>query len=364
MWHRDGAGEVRPGFFPAPVILRSSSPASASAVIANRLRLALVLVPLLSTACARHDAAAPRLEILPDQWHLAGFENSLDLSGIAAASRTQVLVGSDEMFHVQPGAVDFAKQRIESRRPIALPLRSHGGKQEIDIEGVAFSPADQAYYSVGSHGLGKKKGDDQPDRHSVHRIPVDSATGRVDKDGIHRASLLPWLQRTPEIAPYLKRPLQQNGFNIEGLAWSGGKLYFGLRAPNVDGRALVLELAPERLFGGTPGPLRVHSFPVGKGRGIRELAAVRDGFVVLTGNASAEPSKKFPVSAAPGPDTRFELFFWDGRGGHASRIGRLPANGGKAEALLVLDDAAGHIDLLVLFDGLLGGEPTAVRLHR
>jgi hypothetical protein len=304
------------------------------------------------------------MEVLPDEWHLAGFENSLDLSGIAAANSRQVLVGSDEMFHIQPGTLDRANHRIESRRPIALPLESDGGKLEVDIEGVAFSPEKQAYYVVGSHGLGKKKGDFQPDRQSIYEVPVDPRTGLVRREGIRRTSLLPWLVKTPLLAPHVKQPLQQNGLNIEGLTWSDGKLFFGLRAPNKDGRGLVIELATGELFGGKPGPLKVHDLPVAKGRGIREIAAVRGGFVMITGNASAEASKKIPVSTAPGPDTRFDLLFWNGRDPAVEKIGQLPENGGKGEALLVLDDTPTHLDLLVVFDGLLGGEPMSVRLHR
>ncbi|MCW1922399.1 DUF3616 domain-containing protein [Luteolibacter arcticus] len=330
-----------------------------------RALAALALAALLPAACAQQDAGTQRLEILTDEWQLAGFENSLDLSGIAAANKTQVLVGSDEMFHVQPGVIEASKHRIESKRPIALPVKSAGKKQEVDIEGVAYSSADHAYYVVGSHGLGKKKGDFQADRHSIYQVPVDPATGQVKKDGIRRTSLLPWLEKTPQVKPHLKQPLQQNGLNIEGLTWSGGKLWFGLRAPNQDGRGLVLELAPDQLFGGgKPGPMRVHEITIAKGRGIREIAAVQDGFILLTGNASAEASKKIPITAAPGPDTRFELLYWDGRDTKATNLGRLPENGGKGEALLVLDDAAGHVDLLVIFDGLPGGEPLGVRIHR
>lgn len=329
--------------------------------IHRRRGLRLLAAAVLSLSSAR---AEWRMEVLPDEWQLAGFENSLDLSGIGAANSLQVLVGSDEMFHIQPGTIDKAKHRIDSRRPIALPLESKGGKLEVDIEGVAFSPGEQAYFVVGSHGLGRKKGDFKPDRHSVYRVPVDPESGEVRKEGIRRTSLLPWLEKTPLLAPHVKQPLQQNGLNIEGLAWSNGKLLFGLRAPNKDGRGLVIELATGELFGGTPGELKVHDLPVAKGRGIREIAAVRGGFILITGNASAEASKKIPVSAAPGPDTRFDLMFWNGRDSAVMKIGQLPENGGKGEALLVLDDAPSHLDLLVVFDGLPGGEPMSLRLHR
>ena len=126
----------------------------------------------------------------------------------------------------------------------------------------------------------------------------------------------------------------------------------------------MIEIEPEELFGGKPRPLRVHQLAIPAGRGIRELTAVRGGFIVLVGNASAEPSKSFPQSEAPGPDTRFELLFWNGRDGRPDLLGGLPGNGGKPEGLLVLAETADHIDLLVISDGLKGGAPMSLRVHR
>jgi hypothetical protein len=305
-----------------------------------------------------------RMETVSRDWHFAGFENALDLSGIAAANATQCLVGSDESFYIQPGVIDFTKKRIESRRPIPLQVTEKPKKAEVDIEGIAFHPGDQAYYVVGSHGVGKKKADFQPDRHTLHQVSVDPKTGRIHGDGIRQTSLLPWLEKTPELAGYVKKPLQQNGLNIEGLTVSNGHLFFGLRAPNKDGRALIIEAAPDDLFHGKPGKLKVHELAIEPNRGIREIAAIKGGFIIVTGNASAEASKKIPNTLASGPDTRFEILFWDGAKDTASRIAELPGNDGKAEGLLVLADTESHVDLLVIFDGLPGGEPLNLRLHR
>lgn len=322
------------------------------------------MIAALASLAALPVQAEWRMEMRSDDWHFAGFENSLDISGVAAANGTQCLIGSDESFYVQPGVIDAGKKRIESRRPIPLPLRSDGGQLEIDIEGIAFSPEDSAYYVAGSHGVGKKKGDFQPDRHAVYQVPVDSVSGEVRKDGIRGTSLLPLLEKSPELAAHVNRPLQQNGINIEGLGCSAGVLWFGLRSPNKDGLAFVVEVDGGDLFNGKAKRLKVHEIPVGEGRGIREIVAIRDGFVLVTGNASAEASKKIPVSLAPGPDVHFELMFWDGKESAPVEIGALPPNGGKAEALLVLEDAADHVDLLVVFDSLPGGLPVSVRLHR
>ena len=307
--------------------------------------------------------SAWRMETPPDPWTMRGFANSLDLSGIASATTTQCLVGSDESFHIQPGIIDRGSRTIRSLPSFPLPIEPGVRKPEIDIEGVAYSVRERSYFVVGSHGVGKKKGDLQPLRHSVYRIPV-KPDGEVDEAGIRRMSLLPWLERTPELAAYVGRKLQHNGLNIEGLASSGDSLFFGLRAPNKNGRALVIEASPDDLFGGGAAPLKVHALAIPDGRGIREIAAVRDGFILLTGNASAEASKKITVTMAPGPDNRFELWHWNGLDAHPNKISVLSGNGGKAEGLLVLDDSARHVDVLVVFDGLADGRPLAVRVSK
>ena len=329
----------------------------------GRLLAGVWLLAGLAVGPAACRPADWQLEFPGDVWRVEGFANDLDLSGIAAAGNA-CLVGSDEEHHVQPGTIDRAARRIVPAERVALPVVGGRKKPEVDIEGIAYAPAEEVYYVTGSHGVGKKKGDFQPDRHAVYRIPRGAGSGSIHAAGIRRASLLPWLERTPELAGHLRQPLQRNGLNIEGLAESSGRLFFGLRAPNKNGRALVVEVGARELFSGAPGALTVHDLPMPRGRGLREIVAVDGGFVLLCGNASAEASKKFPVTEAPGPDGRFELHFWPGPGAAPERLGALPANGGKAEGLLVLEQTPLQIEMLVLFDSLPGGGPLTVRIRR
>jgi hypothetical protein len=330
----------------------------------NRIAQALSGLLLMIPSC---EASAPwRMKVIGEDWHLAAFEESLDLSCIASADMRHCLVGSDESFYIQPGVIDSAALRIESRRPMPLiPTTEADKNTEIDIEGVAWSVRDASYYITGSHGLGKKKGDLQPARNTLFKIPFLSQKGDIDRAAIRRASLLPLLEKIPETAAHLRKPLQHNGLNIEGLTVSDGRLYFGLRAPNIDGRGFIISVDPASVFDGADIPPRVHALELGKGRGIRELAAIRDGFLIITGNASAEASKKIPETQAPGPDDRFEMLHWNpGDGSRISRLGELPRNGGKAEGILILEESAAAITLIVLYDGLQGGAPVTVRLER
>jgi hypothetical protein len=242
-----------------------------------------------------------------------------------------------------------------------------GKKMEIDIEGVAAAPEEHCYYVTGSHGVGKKKGEYDDSRASVFKIPTDPATGAILPAGIQRASLIPWAEQNETFKEYTKKPLQLNGFNIEGLAWRAGKLYFGVRGPNVQGSTYVIETATASLFNGSSSlpACTVHSLPVGEARGIRELLAIRDGFIILTGNASAEATKKFPTTQARMADKVFDLFLWrPDKTPALSTIGVVPRPAAKAEALLLLEDAPDHLDLLILFDGAPNGAPQSYRISR
>ena len=310
-----------------------------------------------------------KIAVLPGDWECTGFEEDKDLSAVAAWDATHVLVATDETVMIQPGVMDRAGRKITAGAALALPVGGGGKKdeqEEADCEGVAVMREEKAYFLTGSHGLGKKKADFQEGRCQVFRIPVDPATGEASGRGITTASLLPWAAKDPVLGRYVRQPLQLNGFNIEGLAAKDGKLWFGLRAPNEGGDAFVVETSPAALFekGGEGSVL--HRIPVGAGVGIREIAALRDGFLVLTGNASAEATKKQPKTMAPGDDVAFTLWFWRpvGPGGFTQKIGELPEPSAKAEGLLVLEETADEVEVLVLFDSAPGGGPKAYRLSR
>jgi len=298
-------------------------------------------------------------------WKTAGFEENMDLSGIASIDGKNVLLGSDELIAAQPGLMDKTTGLITAGPIVPLLENLSGKKMEIDIEGVAAAPEEHCYYVTGSHGVGKKKGEFEGSRASVFKIPVDPATGAILKDGIQRASLMPWAEQSAAFRDYTKKPLQLNGFNIEGLAWKEGKLFFGVRGPNVQGDTFIVETTTQSLFSSSLPECTVHPLPIGEARGIRELAVVRDGFIILTGNASAEATKKFPTTQARMSDKVFELFLWQPDKTPAlTSIGVLPRPAAKAEAILVLDDTPAYVDVLILFDGAPGGAPQAYRLTR
>ena len=96
------------------------------------------------------------------------------------------------------------------------------------------------------------------------------------------------------------------------------------------------------------------------GRGIRDIAAVDGGFLILAG----------PVGDG---DFSYRVYFWDGTdqlpGGDDSpkpqRLGEFPdMDKGKPEGLAVLKAAGKTYDLLLLCDGWPKGGPTLWKLTR
>jgi hypothetical protein len=171
---------------------------------------------------------------------------------------------------------------------------------------------------------------------------------------LEKTSLRPVLEADPKLKPFLDQPATANGLDIEGLAFRGGRLFFGLRAPSLDGRASVLEVSAKDLFAGGATAKR-HEIDLGAGQGIRELVTLSDGrFLVLSGPSGSDDE--------PDATGRFQFWRWGGPGEALDRIGELPAMPGKAEGVFVFSDSERLIEGLVFCDGAKDGEPRPFRL--
>jgi hypothetical protein len=99
------------------------------------------------------------------------------------------------------------------------------------------------------------------------------------------------------------------------------------------------------------------------GRGIRDLAAVKAGFLVLAG----------PVGDGSGS---YQLYFWDGRDclpgtrdterrGEIKFLSTIPAEGkAKAEGITVLKENAAAYEFIIVYDGMKEGDATRFRLSK
>jgi hypothetical protein len=146
-----------------------------------------------------------------------------------------------------------------------------------------------------------------------------------------------------------------NGLNVEGIAVDGDRVFLGLRAP-VDRMAYIVEGSVSALFApgdaplseGPPVPIPV---PLGEKSGIRDLAVLPGGkLLILTG-------------AAHQPDIPYSIFALDLTTKTPTEL--VPPREDqpeRAEGIAVLAATPQEIRVLVLFDGPLDGAPQELRI--
>jgi hypothetical protein len=141
--------------------------------------------------------------------------------------------------------------------------------------------------------------------------------------------------------------------NIEGMALEGNRIYFGFRGPVLEGRAFILSAAIDGLFGVKPLDPKVHVLALGDSTGIRDLARVDGGLLVLAGAVNDQ-------------DITPAVFLWNAATGALKKLGELGGTppGAKAETLLMLEQQPQRYRVLVMYDGPANGEPMEYWLPR
>lgn len=326
---------------------------------------------LVFTLIAGSQVAAGDDDAWPVHGRLLGKNDkkSEDVSGIACATPRgfprSCLVIDDNVQHAQ--FVTVKDGELIAGDTIALIDDSFDGKDlELDGEGVAY--ADGFYYVIGSHGHPRDSRHDRDREKDAAKIAAriaassqivrfrsdgDGATSAVERTGKLRAII----EQEPVLAPFVDRRLEDNGLTIEGIAVRRGRILAGFRGPTLsNGRAAVLSVAIDGVFGNTSPAARLHRLPLGEGRGVRDLTPFGDGVLVLAG----------PTASDPGP---YAIYWWDGEGDEVRLLKDLAdivgANGErKAEGLLALDENASGLRVLILFDSEKEGAPVATVIPR
>jgi hypothetical protein len=274
-----------------------------------------------------------------------------------------------------------------------FPLPSDAG-EEIDIEGLAHD--DGYLWITGSHSLKRKKPkrhekdrrqaldrltriEREANRYFLGRVPLVAGTeegifepiepgASPTADGrtaaclaMHGGSnaLADVLKDDIHIGPFMAVPCKENGFDIEGIAARGERVFLGLRGPVLRGWALVLELQVETQ-GGTLSLRPIGEDGVGyrkhfldlDGLGIRDLSFDGDRLLLLAG-PTMDLDGPVAVYAWPGalsaedeqviPHDELEKVFDVPYGhgvDHAEGIAlKRPAEGGGPAHLLVVFDS-------------------------
>lgn len=240
------------------------------------------------------------------------------LSGVVWVGRYLWVAGDEttsiERLSTEDG-VNYGDHRsFELGELIDLP-----GRKEIDIEGMDYQ--DGFLWIVGSHGakraLAEKGLSDKENiqqlaavkrkgnRYILARIPICGADdprpeGRGERlrgDDVGNALIDALSGRgggeaDPHLAPFLSIPGKDNGFDIEGLAVAGERIFLGLRGPVLRGWAIILEVAVKedngrlalRKIGPQGRRYRKHFLQLG-GLGVRDLCIDGDDLLIL-----AEPT--------------------------------------------------------------------------
>ena len=140
--------------------------------------------------------------------------------------------------------------------------------------------------------------------------------------------------------------LDRTRAEVEGLAVKDGVMYFGFRGPPVNGQTLILSASVQSMFGAGPLNSAQHLVALGPRIGIRDMARVTGGILILAG----------PIADQVGPAT---VFRWNEVTNELRDLGLLVApSNRKAESLIVLDEDPEFYTILVMYDDIANGGPT------
>jgi hypothetical protein len=283
------------------------------------------------------------------------------ISGAACApiSPPVCLAGNDEKKYAQ-----FFTIQDKTLVPDALirlvPDQENGvAFDELDIEGVAFDGG--FFYLIGSHGAPRKRDKPfDPSRCLLVRFQVNPQSGKpdflfsddvVDTQAIEKTNALrEVIKNAPHIGPFAEKPLdEENGANIEGIAIKGEHIFLGFRGPSVDKNAFILQVDKHGVFGTAAMNPMVYPILLSNNVGIRDLAALKEGILILSG-------------PAVGSAGTYAISYWheeskDPKPTLLAVLGSVPADG-KPETVIVLDESdPQHYRVLVLIESVENSAP-------
>jgi Protein of unknown function (DUF3616) len=250
-----------------------------------------------------------------------------ELSSAAIAPDSSLWVGSDEFLTLERlSLIEPGIYGNHQAFPVSDFIDLFNDEDEIDIEGMDFS--ENYLWLTGSHSSkrkrpkGKKSAKDikrlseiktDANRYILARIPIVGDTpfksySHPENPDLQLSAaclqtesggniLMAALQNDPHLAPFITSglPSKDNGFDIEGLAVCGDRIFLGLRGPVLRGWAIVLEIEVEEK---KPGVLTLKEigedgqcyrkyFVDLHGLGVRELCLMGEDLLILAGPTMA-----------------------------------------------------------------------------
>ncbi len=247
-------------------------------------------------------------------------EHRQDVSAIRLTPDKHLWLGSDETSTIERLSFIDDKTFADHKHYnvtdfISLPAPA---EEEIDIEGFAYS--NYYLWFVGSHSWKRKKPKpdktdekninrltklkSEPNRYLIGRIPL--INGELVKSCPHPEKpqeqltaaklevtksgnlLIDALAKDAHLGAYVQAniPGKENGFDIEGIAVYGDRIFLGLRGPVLRGWAVMLEIELEPngtdLLKLKQGQYKKY-FIYLNGLGIRDLCLVEENLLILAG---------------------------------------------------------------------------------
>jgi hypothetical protein len=346
-----------------------------------------------ATVCRASEEAKP----VSGPWEAGEFtfpakqkKTRKSLSGIACpsvpgASAKSCLVVFDEGTQAHYVTISTGGYTIDNTE---VALRA--SDDELDAEGATTDG--EFYYVTGSHSAKRNSCESNPGSRHVIRFAVDPASGKAKYDAERRLvgyrdtgalwrlmAAQPALKDSvgeqkclgtepPRDAPELKG---QRGVNIEGIAaGKDGALHFGFRGPALNGSAPVLTVDARALFESDDPKATVTTLEIGTGRGIRDLATVKDGILVLAGPDDDKSNEKVGWivglwNGVPSDKPKFkELARLALDDVHPRKCDEQLKEERKPEAIAVLKDEPDVLDFVIMSDGMCDGGPLRFTIAR
>jgi len=327
--------------------------------------IAIAAAAWLSSAAFAADRVAPES---PTAWQVdkhpfAAKRANEAFSGFACGTSGMCVLAVDE-------GRQGAFMRIKGERLVYVgePFAFSGVEKELDAEAAAFDGG--YFYVTGSHASKRETCCDNSDSRRVYRLTADES-GHIGTMA-HSERLWEAMRSLPELAPYAvpgdcrcDRAPGHNRVDIEGMATANERLFFALRAPNVDGSAYIVGVNARALFEG--GDLRpsLATVRLGANKGFRDLAIADGVALALVGPSDAVSSADYSIVELRGLTTGVavqprELAALDLQNAPLGKKGA-PL---KPEAIALLEVNPRRYRLLVLSDGGDDGAPLVFNIPR
>ena len=194
-------------------------------------------------------------------------------------------------------------------------------------------------------------------KNSIFKLQIDPQDASVEAD-IVTIRIKEIIESDLLLKPFTAIPSKENGIDIEGIASDGNTLYLGFRGPVLRGNYVPVMVIQDYRHTKDKDDCELRFVNL-MGNGIRDIAKVGDGFLILSG----------PVGDGFGP---YQLYFWDGSDciegsdrptDHRTiLLGNIPTQtGAKAEGIAVLEESSSSYIILLVYDGVPNGQPTLLK---